>query len=114
MIYKVLKVTAILMAGVLFATGCAGVTHTVELGFFHYPPPEVEDDRSSNLRLGATVDMAFGVKGMETVEGCGSVQYSFSESTDDGYVSNSIPTEFCTEWDFLELGNVGSADEVAR
>ena len=102
MIYKVLKVTAILMAGVLFATGCAGVTHTVELGFFHSPPDEVEQDRGSDIRFGGTVDLAFGAKGFETVEGCGSVTYWFWEDTDDGYVNNHIPAEFCTEWDLLE------------
>ena len=101
MIYKIFKVSAILIAGVLFATGCAGVTHTVELGFFHSPPAELEDDGGSDISLGGTVDLAFGAKGIETVEGCGSVRYWFWEDTDDGTVNNDIPAEFCTEWDLL-------------
>ena len=39
----------------------AGVTHTVELGFYHDPPYET-DNRGSDLVLGTTVDLAFGVK----------------------------------------------------
>ena len=108
--FKRFNVTAILLAGVLFATGCAGVTHTVELGFFHYPSPEVEDNRRSSLSLGGTIDLAFDAEGMETVEGCGSVRYSFSETTAGEYVSNAIPAEFCTKVD-LQHDNADSADE---
>ncbi len=102
MIYKVFKVVAILTAGVLFATGCAGVTHTVEVGFFHHPPDEFEDNGGSNLTLGGTANLQFGAKGIETVEGCGSVRYGFWETDDDNRTaSNTIPAEFCTEWDLL-------------
>ena len=111
MFYKAFKVTAILLAGLLLATGCAGVTHTVELGFYHHPPDEAEDDRSSSLSLGTTVDVAFSVNGLETIEGCGSVSYWFWESTDDGTVGNNIPARACTEWDFLEMADGDSADE---
>ena len=99
-----IKALGLFMTGTLLAIsmlGCSGTTYTVRAGFVHDSLSTDSEGDIAGWGAGGTIGVIAN-DGLQAVELCGRVSFSFGKLEDTGGTSresiNSTPIEVCAEF----------------